>query len=410
MNIKKIGLTILGIITGVGMAWGNGFHSSVSDAASLGMSTAGITRTEAATTAIDMPAAMSFLEGGSHVLGGLVRAETAFEFKGDAGSSETDTPAGLGIVGAFVWTNESCSFGIGQSFPFNSAIDWGDEWQGRANIRAVTLAIGNTSTVAAYRIKGGDASIGLGLDFYGGTVLLKKSTVINEDMEVPVELGGTGSSEGVNASFFYNGDKVAVGLAHHTASTFKGEGAAQFDTSKAKVLTSTFADGDVKVDILLPSVTRLGVSFKDSKVNPTYFAELTATRTGWSNFRELRIDFLKDKPKDAEIQDKSWEDTTSFELGGYYAFKGSNQEDSMKLRGGIFYAPTPIPAKTLDPFTPDTGRTGASIGIGLKQGKFLIDVSYLTLTFTEGDSELPALSGTYKGSAQVIAASAGYRF
>ncbi len=413
MSIKQLGFTLLALLIMAGIAWGNGYHTTLSDAASLGQALAGITRVESSTTALDLPAAMPFLEQGIHVLGGALRQTSEFSFKGATGKGSTDSEPILGMFVNAVWNNQQIALGISQNFPFNASIDWGKNWVGRHVLAKVDLHVGNTSPVFAYRT--GNFSFGGGLNLYEGVVELQRTTlIIDNDNEVRSILGGDhGTGVGYNLSFFFNSNHFNFGVNHHSPLTLKTHGAdIKFDTDDELAIqfTPLFPDTGVRVELLLPSVTRIGLAVKDRQEDPNYLIEMTFTRTGWSNYRELRFHFEKTVGGSQEsVEEKRWNDTTEFSFGGNYIFKRDGQ-NNMRVRAGIFYQPSPIPKKVLDPFTPDTTRHGFSLGVGIKRDDWLIDVSYLTETFPERASTLPELAGVYDGAAQVIATSLGYHW
>ena len=412
MNLKKIGLVLISILFFSKIVKGNGFHSPYTDTASLGQATGGITKYESSTTAQDLPAAMTFLQNGTHVMVGVMNASPRFNFEGIDGTGSTKEKSSTGLFLSTVRNFGKTAIGISQSFPFNSILDWGEDFVGRRVVTKVDLSIGNTSPVAAMRF--GNIGVGAGVDIYEGAVNLQRvALTINNDNEVKTELGGTGSGRGYNASFFYNEEKWNVGIHYHSPFTLRtSEAAVRFDTSDELTvqLTPTFPDGKLKVDLHLPSVTRLGIALKDKAQNPNYMVELTITHTGWSNYRELRFNFEKEVAGfKTSVTPKNWHDTVSTVLSGNYVFN-QNGKDNMRVRGGIYREPSPIPKETLDAVTPDTSRIGYAIGYGLKRGPFQFEIAYLNVNFPEGISTLPQLPGKYSGSARVISASLGYHW
>ncbi|PCI28364.1 MAG: hypothetical protein COB67_06540 [SAR324 cluster bacterium] len=411
MQLKQLGLSLVSLMAGTGFAWGNGFHSTLSDAASNGMATAGITRMEAATTATDLPAAMPFLEKGVHALGGIARVSSEFEFTNEStgAKAETETPTILGPHLFGVWGNEKFAFGISQTFPFNSGVKWPEDWSGKQVLTELELTIGNTSPVVAFRM--GNFGIAAGMDLYDGKITLKKTASYGFD--VPVELSGTGKAMGYNASFFYNGDNFAFGVAHHSKFVLDGKGTADFDSSGApNAPTQAFVDGllpygDIDVDLQLPAVTRFGISYKDKKRNPDVFIELTATKTDWSHFENLTVDF--ESNGSSSVIAKDWQDTVGYQLGATFVVSRSS-ENTVKVRVGAALDPSPIPEETLDPLTPDTGRTTYAAGLGIVHGDLIWDISYLNVTTKKASSTYSALSGDYEGGAQSIATSFGYHW
>ena len=291
-------------------------------------------------------------------------------------------------------------------------MDWGEDFVGRQVISKADFFIGKTSPVIARRF--GKFALGAGVDFYQGKVNLQRvALIINDDNEVRTELGGTGSGIGYNASVFFNESQWSLGIQYHSPSTLKtSEASISFDTSDELTvhLTPVFPGGKIKGDLLLPGVTRLGLALKDKEEDPNFMVELTITHTGWSNHRELKFDFEKEVAgSKSSVTPKDWHDTVSMVLSGNYVFNRQG-DNNMRVRGGIYSEPSPIPSETLDPLTPDTSRVGYAVGYGVKRDRIFFDFAYLAVTFPEKTSTLQELPGTYKGSAGVISASLGYHW
>lgn len=412
MDVKNMGLGLLSLLIFSNIAWGNGFHSPYTDTASLGQATGGITRYESSTTAQDLPAAMTFLKKGYHVLAGVTHASPRFTFEGEHGKGSTKAESATGLFVSTVKNFGDTAVGISQSFPFNSVLDWGEDFVGRRVISKVDLSIGNTSPVIARRF--GKFALGAGIDFYEGSVNLQRvALTVNDDNEVRTELGGTGSAIGYNASFFFNEKQWSLGIQYHSPATLQtSEAAVRFDTSDELTvqLTPRFPDGKLKADLHLPGVTRLGLAMKDRDQDPNFMVEWTITHTGWLNYRELRFDFEKEVAgSKSSVTPKDWHDTVSMVLSGNYVFnrQGNN---NMRVRGGIYSEPSPIPQETLDGVTPDTSRLGYALGYGVKRDRLFVEIAFLTVTFPEGTSTLSELPGKYQGSARVISASLGYHW
>ncbi len=410
MNWKRITFTILAGLISSPMAMASGFATAEYHTAFTAQALAGITMTENAGVLATLSAGMVRLEKGSHLLGGISEyiPKATAKVNGEKDEAETDSIVGPHAYGA--WTNNKFAFGVGLYFPFNIGVDWNEDWAGRRLVTSVALNVGQVAPRMAWAIND-NFSIGGGINFIGGRVTLERKTVINDETEIPTELGGSATALGWSASAMYDDNHWSFGVQHSPNFTLRGKGKAAFDTSDAPSFTGAFPDGDLNVDIMLPSLTDFAIAFKEKKENPRYFVEFAVLHTGWSNYRELRLRFAKKRPAPEQVLERDYHDTLTFRLGGNYAVytRGDSQ---LKLRGGFAVDQSPIPEDTLDPQVPDgKGRNNFGIGLGYKTGKWLIDAGYFVTGIMPSETNTnEELKAEYTGSVPILTASLGYHF
>lgn len=395
-----------------GAAWGAGFQTAEYHAAYVGQATAGLTLLENAGMVAHLPSGMVRLPEGQYVLGGATYFVPEFEYKAlesDETGTTTTEPI-LGPHGFGIYNRRDWAVGAGVYFPFNVDAEYKDTWAGRDQFTRERLIVGYTSLAGAYAIND-ELSVGGAVNFVDAWVQLKRRVIVSPGAEIPVELGGTGDAIAYSASVLYHTDNWSVGLTHNPKYTLQIDGTADFDTSAVPAsLAQNFPDGGAKVDLLLPSTTELGISYHDRREDPDYFIELNFLRSGWSNFRELRIDFDQPSLPDS-VAERNWNDTLGIKLGGNYVV--ARQGDvAHRLRAGYYRDQGPAPSETVDPAVPDAeGRNEYAIGYGFANASLTVDVAYFYVDFNEsktsGDNPFPA---EYDGKIDIYSLSVGYHW
>ncbi len=132
--------------------------------------------------------------------------------------------------------------------------------------------------------------------------------------------------------------------------------------------------------------------------------------TQWSVFKNLTINYANPaQPSSTEVF--NWKNSHYISVGGDY-----HLSHALTLRAGVGYDTTPTTLATRDPRVPDANRTWLSLGLGYRPvADFTINVGYAHLFVSNATihSESPTLdlvTGYYKNSANLLAASATYRF
>jgi long-chain fatty acid transport protein len=128
----------------------------------------------------------------------------------------------------------------------------------------------------------------------------------------------------------------------------------------------------------------------------------------WSSFDRMTLDLRHEIPQarfsDIPI-DFNWEDSWNIKFGAEYRVS-----DRFAIRGGYAFLENPVPAKTLNPGTPDSDSHNFTVGFGYKLRKWVIDVSYVAGLYHDRKVNNAILSGDYKSFAQYAGLSIGYKF
>ena len=391
-----------------------GFNTPQSGASYTAQGQGGITFFDNAGLVVQNPSAMVKLETGIHVYGGFARYETKYNYTdlngGSSADSQTDPSVAPHIYA--VYNNGDMAVGTGANLPFNSSVEWPEDWAGRDVLTRIKLATLNQPIVVAGRF--GDFSVGGGLNFYAAHIELDQEVIYSGTDSFSVTLGGKGTANGYNASILYDGGTIAAAANYTSRFTISGDGDAQFDTSSAPpVYTNAFPDGGISVDVKYPDLLEMAVSWKsfssgDGYIPGAYAIEAGLLRSGWSAYDEVLIRYDKGLPGDGTtVIKQNWEDVVDYKIGGFYTFT-----DYLKVRGGYYKTASPIPESTLGPTTPDgAGRNSFFVGAGYKRRAFLMDLAYLVSDFLPSETRTnPDLTGKYKGKANVLQLSAGYSF
>ena len=103
-----------------------------------------------------------------------------------------------------------------------------------------------------------------------------------------------------------------------------------------------------------------------------------------------------------------WKDTWTAGVGTDWTFA-----PGWTARAGYTWLPSPVPADTFSPILPDANRHVVGLGLGWRGGRHQVDLAW-ALSFYQ-DREIlrnanPALDGTYKMSADLLAVSYAYTF
>ena len=391
-----------------------GFHTGQSGASYTGQGQTGLTFFDNAGLVAQNPSAMVKLEKGNHFYGGVGQYQTKFSYEDLEGNNAVDTTHPSAMVPHLYLMHNygDWAAGTGIYFPFNSSIEWPEDWAGRDVLTKLKLATLNQPIVFARQ--SGDFSYGGGINFIAAQVLLEREVVYNGTDSFTATLGGKGNTMGVNGSLLYDKGTWAVGVTYNSGFTIPGKGKAQFDTAQAPAAyTSLFPDGDLSVNLKYPDLLEFGASLKsfssgDGYEAGAYAVEFGLLHSGWMAYDKIVINYDQGLPGTGQtVIDQQWSNVTDYKVGGFYSLM-----DSVKLRGGYYKTASPIPAKTLGPTTPDgKGRNSLYLGAGYKSGDLLVDFAYVNSTFlpSETDSN-PDLTGKYSGSANVVQLSAGYSF
>ena len=398
-------------------ALASGFHTGQSSASYMGQGQTGITFLDNAGLVAQNPAALVFLDQGTQTYGGLVHYDTEYSFNNLDGSNPATTTHGSTIApqGYLAQTNKDWAWGTGLYTPFNSGVEWPDDWEGKDVLTRISLNVANIPLEYSRKIND-NLALAAGINYIFANVELEQIVPVTATEEVPADISGQDSSTtGFNLAMFYASGNLNFGATYNSGYSLKAEGEADFDTSSSPTgeALGLFPDGDATIELNIPTIVEAAVSYKsfmdggDGYQRGAWAVEFGATYTTWSDYDEIVIDYEEDLPQSESTTTTDWFDVTDYKIGGFYSFR-----DNMKLRAGYYKTASPIPEEYLSPSTPDgEGRNTYYAGFGYKTGNVVFDAAYLRSFFTDSKTETHSeLPGEYNdGNAHVIALGFGYR-
>lgn len=380
------------------------------------------------------PAGMTRLTGRQLVLGGsTIKLRTDFA---NSASSYSSASGGGAIAGvnddggttAFVPTlyfstrvNDRLSTGIGVNIPFGLETNYADNWIGRYHGIKSEVATINVNPSLAYKIND-RFSVGGGLDVQYIDATLTSAIDFGALLGAPGTLDGKASVTGDDTSFGYNigllfspTPQSQIGLSYRSSIRHTLTGGADFTVpvplvgaplGPLNVGSTIFADAGASTRLKVPSILSLSYA---QRLNDKWEMMADVTRTGWSSFRELRIDFATPQPDSVTTED--WKDVYRYALGGSY-----RMNNDWKLRAGVAFDESPVPnSRRRTPRVPDADRTWLSIGAGgVIAANWRLDVAYTHIFVKDTsidntlESALPQfrhiLSGSYDSSVDILSA------
>jgi long-subunit fatty acid transport protein len=162
-------------------------------------------------------------------------------------------------------------------------------------------------------------------------------------------------------------------------------GEADFTTPDAFSMKA--ADQQASSSLTLPDRVTAGAAWQRGAW--TFLADLELT--AWQVRDQVVIDFAREETPDV-TQRADWSATVT-------------------ARGGLYRDPTPSPAATLSPTSPDSSRLGGSLGLGRALGQsWAVDAFYGYMQLAERASENPdSMAARYGGHAHLVGAGLRYR-
>ncbi|MGD8206753.1 MAG: porin, partial [Thiohalocapsa sp.] len=208
------------------------------------------------------------------------------------------------------------------------------------------LQILDVTPTATYRITD-NLALSAGADVY-----LAKSAELDSSL---TRLDGDGSGWGFNLSALYVREALSVGVNFHSAANVRLEG---FYTATNPLLVRAGRlnpSQSAVLDLHLPWRLQLGARYE---LMPRLAVELDWTRTGWSEFDEIKIKSRSSGQLLLPPDQNRWEDANAYRLGGTYDLAERTQ-----LRFGYSYDETGQDDDHFSARVPDNNRHLFSLGV-----------------------------------------------
>jgi long-chain fatty acid transport protein len=283
--------------------------------------------------------------------------------------------------------------------PFGSSASWPKAWEGAGRALTSSVQVFDINPTLAWQVHP-RFRIAVGFQVFLGSVSIERGLNFVDSMGL-VQLGGGATGFGWNAGFQLEllEERLYLGGAWRGGAPMAFTGNAHFVDVPLE-FQSRLKDQGISSNITLPDVASVGLGIKASK---QLRVSIDVTAVTWQTFKELKIEF--EDPALTNPLPKNWDSTASIAVGGEYDIN-----DAWRARMGFSFDPTGTPANTLTPDLPDATRFRFSAGAGWKSSFGLFaDLAYQFVFLVPNTSTAPGFSGTYAGSAQVIALNVGYR-
>jgi long-chain fatty acid transport protein len=377
--INQICIGLIFIAT-IGVAYGDGYRNPPPTAEGIAKSGVNSVWVDDASAISYNPANLAFQTNQSVVLSlTLARTENTYTIP-SLGSYESDGDWNVlpNIYCAVPVGDNGWSAGLGINTPYGQGLSWDKSdleplvGAGELLPYEARVALININPTLAYQVS--DAlSVGVGIDIIYSTLELKSlldsaalggttGTVYN------AEAFGDGWGAGINLALTWvpvDGQRLALTYRSQFEVDYKGD----FDVAGTKA-------GDLESTTKYPNIVTIG-----------YGVQLPGEVQ-----LEAMIEWLQWSLNDTQPlsvggvsldQDNNWDDTFSFGIGGSW-----QALDSLVVRAGYAFIPSPIPDETISYLLPDADRHALSFGLGYTLGVHTLDLAYTASFYEERNSSL----------------------
>lgn len=288
--------------------------------------------------------------------------------------------------------------GLSVNVPFGGGVTWPAEWEGRFEIVSSRLEVLRLQPFLAWRL--GDVRVGGGVHLDLGRLRIARDLdFIDTTGTVSIDQSGVGVGLHLSAWWQASAD-LALAIAFRSRSTLGLSGAADFERIP-DAFAARAQDTHVDTSLPLPDDLRVGLRWRSGPLRVVGDLGLGF----WTRYERLVVDFENPRTPDA-VQETDWRFVASVRGGIEY-----DVSETVTARAGAFFDPSPVPAETLAPSSPDSTRVGGSAGASVALGeRFRIDGFYTLLVLLERESESQdALAASYGGIAHFVGLGLRYR-
>lgn len=373
--MKKL-LTIALLVVSHTLIYSGGFQVNEHGSRAMGMGGAFIAVASDPSAIYFNPAGLTQLRGFNVMLGATFIAPR-ITFRGPAPSIDEHKMVRqifypINLYASYQLNNK-VTLGFGLNNPFGLGTKWPEDWVGKYIATETRLRTFFFTPSVAYKISDG-ISVGWGLDFVLGQVLLKRKVDISPFAgEANVKLEGSGNGFGYRFGILAKPfDDLSIGFSYRGDVNLKFDGTAE--TTGPAQLQSQLPQGDVKTEITTPQNFNFGVAYR---VMPKLLLAASLQYVTWSSYKDLKVDFVDSRFPDLSTP-KNWFDSYIVRFGGEY-----NLLSNLDVRAGILYDKNPIRDEYVDPTLPDSDRLGFTLGAGYKMRNITFDFSYMFLRVAE---------------------------
>lgn len=374
------------------------------------------------------PAGLTQLKGtvsmsGVYVLG----PEVKYEGSGPAAGVNKGTQDQIFFLPHFYGVSDFGSDWFRAAFgvytPFGQTMDWGNNNSFRYVSTRSELQMVNINPTLAFAVCE-TLSVGIGYDLFHCDTDIRRAFPFVVPGPAFVGEGnfrfqGDGIGHGGNVGVHWKPfEKHHFGISYRSPVEVEFQGHAKVNTIPLFLGLGDSVNGKGHADFTFPQVVQFGYAFW-----PTAKWKLEVD-ADWANWDQVNAIALKSKTIQgtfgltrAQMKTKlNWEDSWIISLGSQYELR-----DNLFLRGGWYWSEDSVPERNFNPFLPDSDRTGVSLGLGFRTGRFWVDVAYQfnmsldrKVSNKVGNNPFPPISqsvnGEYETYSQAGAISVGFNF
>ena len=390
-----------------GAAAASGFALAEQSGSGLGNAYAGATASaEDASTIFFNPAGMAHLHGKQFVVAGYLIG-VASQFSDTASVAAAGRALGVVPDNGRKWARvpngyfaaeitPKLHFGTGINTPFGSSTEYQPDWVGRYQAIKSSIETVNVNPSFAYQLN--DAfSIGAGLDYQRFKATLTNARILGAIDGINT-LSGSDNAWGYNIGGLLRlDDNSRIGVSYRSAIQFGLSGTVY--VSSALPIAGTNVPVPITVGMKTPDTLSIGY-FKP--LDGKWDVMVDLARTGWSNFKELRI-IQASTGATIALTPENWSDTWRMAAGANHHYNGQ-----WTMRVGLAYDQAPVSDAFRTARIPDADRTWLSLGGQYKAGKgSVLDFGYAHL-FIKNSTVYKNKGGVDVASAALYAQLAGH--
>ncbi len=408
IGIRKtaLSLAVAGAFAGgASQAHASAFALIEQSASGLGSSFAGAAATaEDASTIFYNPAGMSLLPAGKQISTGLALIQVSAKFS-NSGSAQTGgnggDAGGLSAVPNFYFAMDvakDLKFGVGVGVPFGLKTEYDPTWVGRFQAIKSEISTVNINPTVSYRLDD-KLSLGFGLNYQRIDAELTRAVS-------PLAPGVTSKVKGNDNAWGYNFGAMyrltpdtTLGVSYRSSISYNIAGTVAFSAPVAP-------NGNVTLDIKMPDSTSIALQHR---LNPGWTLLADVTRTGWSKIKDLTV--VRDTGAQLETTPENFKNTWRVGAGAVHRY-----DDAWSIKMGVAYDQTPVNDTDRTARLPDQNRIWLSFGGQYRLSKDgTLDFGYAHLfikdaSINQNPGTAIQLTGTYKGSVDILGAQFAYRF
>lgn len=319
-------------------------------------------------------AAAASMRPGLSLLGGTLLARPSLTASEGASSATTEGGPSIPPHLYASYAAESWSAGLALSVPFGSQVAWPEGWARRFELVEARLSVLRVTAYGGWHDERFAVVAGVFLD-RGSLDLVRALDFVEAEGRASIETRAVGVGATLSA-FARLSPELDVGLSYTSRSSLALEGWADF--SAPPELRGKAVDSRVSASITTPDRLALGGLWRPAE---GWDVSLDLELMLWSTVDELVLDFEEPAMSDAR-QPRDWGVTVTPRLGASWAAL-----EWLTLRGGVFVDPSPVPASTLGPSSPDSLRVGGALGAGLRfEERVGLDLGAQAVIFTGNTS------------------------